>query len=63
MCTQNPQSREGGNTHWEESLQSVSFSANTADAHPGVPGVSKDQKFCEELKSTHCQVDHLAKIE
>ena len=22
----------------------------TADAHPGIPGVSKDQKFCEELK-------------
>ena len=35
----------------------------TADAHPGIPGVSKDQKFCEELKNTHYQVDHPAKIE
>ena len=35
----------------------------TADAHPGVPGVSKDQKFCEKFKNTHCQVDHPAKIE
>ena len=35
----------------------------TADAHPGVSGVSKDQKFCENYKNTHCQVDHLAKIE
>ena len=32
----------------------------TADAHPGV---SKDQKFCEEFKNIHCQVDHPAKIE
>ena len=32
----------------------------TADAHPGV---SKDQKFCEKFKNTHCQVDHPAKIE
>ena len=35
----------------------------TADAHPGVSGVSKDQKFCEKFKNTHCQVDHPAKIE
>ena len=35
----------------------------TADAHPGVSGVSKHQKFCEELKNTNCQVDHPAKIE
>ena len=51
--------------HWEESLQSVSdfILANTADAHPGVSGVSKDQKFCEKFKDTHCQVDHPAKIE
>ena len=34
----------------------------TADAHPGVSGVSKDQKFCEKFKNTHCQVDHPAKI-
>ena len=33
----------------------------TADAHPGVSGVSKDQKFCEEFKNTHCHVDHPAK--
>ena len=53
------------NTHWEELLQSVSnfISANTTDAHPGVSGVSRDQKFCEEFKNTHCQVDHPAKIE
>ena len=38
----------------------ISFSANTADAHPGV---SKDQKFCEKFKNTHCQVDHPTKIE
>ena len=35
----------------------------TADAHPGVSRVSKDQKFCEKYKNTHCQVDHPAKIE
>ena len=35
----------------------------TADPHPGVSGVSKDQKFCEKFKNTHCQVDHPAKIE
>ena len=35
----------------------------TADAHPGVSGVSKDQKFCDKFKNTHCQVDHPAKIE
>ena len=35
----------------------------TADAHPGVSWVSNDQKFCEKLKNTHCQVDHPAKIE
>ena len=35
----------------------------TADAHPGVSGVSKDQKFCEKFKNTHCQVDHPAKME
>ena len=34
----------------------------TEEAHPGVSGVSKDQKFCEELKSIHCQVDHPAKL-
>ena len=43
-------------------LFQISFSdcssVNTADAHPGVSGVSKDHKFCEELKNTHCQVDH-----
>ena len=44
-------------------LFQISFSANTADAHPGVSGVSKDQKFCEKFKNTHCQVDHPAKIE
>ena len=51
--------------HWEELLQSVSdlLSANTADTDPGVSGVSRDQKFYEKFKSTHCQVDHLAKIE
>ena len=32
----------------------------TTDAHPGV---SKGQKFCEEFKNTHCQVDHPAKVE
>ena len=32
----------------------------TADSHPGM---SKDQKFCEELKNTYCQVDNSAKIE
>ena len=35
----------------------------TADAHPGASGVSKDQKFYEKFKNTHCQVDHPAKIE
>ena len=35
----------------------------TADAHPGVPWVSNDQKFCEKFKNTHCQVDHPTKIE
>ena len=35
----------------------------TADAHPGVLGVSKDQKFSEKFKNTHCQVAHPAKIE
>ena len=44
-------------------LFQISFSANTADAQPGVSGVSKDQKFCEKFKNTHCQVDHPAKIE
>ena len=34
----------------------------TADAHPGVSWVSKDQKFCEKLKNTHCQVDYLANL-
>ena len=53
------------NSHWEELLQSVSdlFSANTADTDPGVSGVSRDQKFYEKFKNTHCQVDHPAKIE
>ena len=51
--------------HWEELLKSVSDlkSANTADAHLGVSGVSRDQKFCDKFKNTHCQVDHPAKIE
>ena len=44
-------------------LFQMSFSANTADAHPWVSGVSKDQKFCEKFKNTHCRVDHPAKIE
>jgi hypothetical protein len=35
----------------------------TADAHPGVSGVSKDQKLCEKFENTYCQVDHLAKNE
>ena len=35
----------------------------TADAHPGVSGVSKDQKFCEKFKNTRCQVDYPAKME
>ena len=35
----------------------------TADAHPGVSGVSKDQKLCEKFNNTNCQVDHPAKIE
>ena len=30
----------------------------TVAAHPGVSGGSKDQKFCEEFKNSHCQVDH-----
>ena len=49
-------------TYWEELLQSVSdlFSANTTDTDPGV---SRDQKFYEKFKNTHCQVDHSAKIE
>ena len=53
------------NSHWEELLQSVSdvISANTADAHPGVSGMSKDQKFCKKFKNTNCQVDHPAKVE
>ena len=34
----------------------------TADAHPVVSGVSKDQKLCEKFKNTHCQVDHPAKL-
>ena len=44
-------------------LSQISFSANTEDAHPGVSGVSKDQKFYEKIKNTHCQVDHPGKIE
>ena len=44
-------------------LFQISFSANTTDAHPGVSGVSRDQKFCEKFKNAHCQVDHPAKIE
>ena len=35
----------------------------TADAHPGVSWVAIDQKFCEKIKNTNCQVDHPAKIE
>ena len=31
--------------------------------HPGVSGVSKDQKFIQKFKNTHCQVNHPAKIE
>ena len=34
------------------------LSANTTNKDPGVSGVSKDQKNCEESKNTHCQVDH-----
>ena len=50
---------------WEELLQSVSdfLSANTADAHPGVSGMSKAQKLYDRFKNTHCQVDNPAKIE
>ena len=44
-------------------LFQISFSANTADTDPGVSGVSKDQKNCEEYKNTHCQVDHPPIIE
>ena len=44
-------------------LFQILFSANTADTDPGVSGVSKDQKFYENFKNTHCQVDHPAKIE
>ena len=44
-------------------LFQISFSANTVDTDPGVSRVSKDQKFCEKFKNTHCQVDHPAKIE
>ena len=44
-------------------LFQILFSANTADTDPGVSGVSKDQKFCEKFKNTHCQVDHPAKME
>ena len=44
-------------------LFQISFSANTADAHPGVSGMSKEQKFCEKFKDTHCHVDHPAKME
>ena len=29
----------------------------TADAHPGVSGVSKDQKFCEKFKTTHSLIN------
>ena len=39
-------------------LFQISFSANTADAHPGVSGVSKDQKFCEKFKKSHCQAEY-----
>ena len=39
------------------------LSANTADTDPGVSGVSKDQKNCEESKTTHCQIDHPTIIE
>jgi hypothetical protein len=39
------------------------WSANTADAHPGVSEVSKDQKFIEDFNNTHCQVDHPPIIE
>ena len=54
-----------GLPHWEELLKSVSDlkSANTADAHLGMSGVSRDQKFCDKFKNTHCQLDHPAKIE
>ena len=34
------------------------LSANTTDTDPGVSGVSKGQKNCEESKITHWQVDH-----
>ena len=52
--------------HFQETLRMHTqgcFSGNTEDAHPGVSGVSKDQKFCEKFKNTHCQVDHPAKME
>ena len=39
------------------------LSANTTNKDPGVSGVSKDQKNCEESKNTHCQVDHPPNIE
>ena len=29
------------------------------DTDPGDSGVSKDQKICEEFRTTNCQVDHL----
>ena len=49
------------------SVFQISFSdwllANTADAHPGVSRVSKDQKFIEEFKNTHYQVYHPPIIE
>ena len=41
-------------------LFQISFSEITVDAHPGV---SKDQKFSEKFKNTHCQVDYPAKME
>ena len=56
-----PYQMHTGRTRFD--LFQISFSANTADAHPGVSGVSKDQKFCEKFKNTHCQVDHPAKME
>ena len=35
----------------------------TADTHPGVSGVLKDQKYYEKFKNIHCQVDHSPIIE
>ena len=41
-------------------VMGLQIRSGTADTDPGV---SKDQKFYEKFKNTHCQVDHPAKIE